>query len=294
MRCAPRSTSPGPRRRTVLLRLAGPTPPRMSSDDAFELLVQAIAPAVAYARERGVRLAIETSSTSTRDLGFVHSLADAVELARATPTSGCASSSRTAGTTATSAALFREHVDRFALVQVNDFTVGDGARLNRRVPGDGDMPVEWLLGELLDAGLRRTVRARGRGPADRGGGLPRRRSTRGLEWISERLGAGGRDRAPLSRRRGLQEPLLGFDERVAHRAPAGPRRRRPGSRSARPSGRSGRRPSAGTRDRTRRGRRRPPTSSSGPRPRAHRRSSNAARSRCAATSPRGAGSRHPT
>ena len=24
--------------------------------------------------------------------------------------------------------------------------------MNRRVPGDGDMPLKWLIGEMLDAG----------------------------------------------------------------------------------------------------------------------------------------------
>ena len=131
--------------------VSGPAPSRMPSDHAFELLVDALAPVVSYARERGVTLAIETSSTSTRDLGFVHSLDDAVELSRRAEVGVCVEL-QNCWYDCHLRRMFREHVERFAIVQVNDFTVGDGARLNRRVPGDGDMPVEWLLGELLDAG----------------------------------------------------------------------------------------------------------------------------------------------
>ena len=131
--------------------VSGPTPSRMPGDEAYELLVAAIAPAVSYARERGVPLAIETSSTSTRDIGFVHSLADAVEFSRDAEIGVCVEL-QNCWFDCHLRRTFQEHVDRFAIVQVNDFKIGDGARLNRRVPGDGDMPVEWLLGTLLDAG----------------------------------------------------------------------------------------------------------------------------------------------
>ena len=69
-------------------------------------------------------LAIETSSTSTRDIGFVHSLADAVELSRDADVGVCVEL-QNCWYDCHLRRLFREHVDRFALVQVNDFKVGD-------------------------------------------------------------------------------------------------------------------------------------------------------------------------
>jgi sugar phosphate isomerase/epimerase len=165
--------------------VSGPAPSRMPSDDAFELLVDTLAPVVLYARERGVTLAIETSSTSTRDLGFVHSLDDAVELSRRAEVGVCVEL-QNCWYDCHLRRTFREHVHRFAVVQVNDFTVGDGARLNRRVPGDGDMPVEWLLGTLLDAGYAGPFELEVVGPRIEEEGYPDA-IARGLEWISERL-----------------------------------------------------------------------------------------------------------
>ena len=71
-------------------------------------------------------------------------------------------------------------------MQVNDFKVGEPARLNRCVPGDGDMPVEWLLGELLDAGYAGLFELEVLGPRIEEEGYASA-ITRGLSWISERL-----------------------------------------------------------------------------------------------------------
>ena len=58
--------------------------------------------------------------------------------------------------------------------------------MNRRVLGDGDIPLEWLLGHLLDAGfagyfeietLGPAIEAEGYGPA----------IARSLAWLNERL-----------------------------------------------------------------------------------------------------------
>ncbi len=50
-----------------------------------------------------------------------------------------------AGTVATGA-------DTFRLVQVSDFAVGTLSTPNRLVPGDGDIPLERILGQVLEAG----------------------------------------------------------------------------------------------------------------------------------------------
>ena len=43
-------------------------------------------------------------------------------------------------------------VDRLRLVQVSDFAVGTLSTPNRLVPGDGDIPLERILGGALSAG----------------------------------------------------------------------------------------------------------------------------------------------
>jgi sugar phosphate isomerase/epimerase len=43
-------------------------------------------------------------------------------------------------------------VDTLRLVQVSDFAVGTLSTPNRLVPGDGDIPISRILGQLLRAG----------------------------------------------------------------------------------------------------------------------------------------------
>jgi len=50
------------------------------------------------------------------------------------------------------AATIRDGVDRIQLVQVSDFKVGTVASSQRLVPGDGDIPVARILGDLVGAG----------------------------------------------------------------------------------------------------------------------------------------------
>jgi sugar phosphate isomerase/epimerase len=46
----------------------------------------------------------------------------------------------------------RANIDAVRLVQVSDFAIGTFDTPNRAVPGDGDIPLERLLGTLLEAG----------------------------------------------------------------------------------------------------------------------------------------------
>jgi len=130
---------------------SGGTPDRMPTDDAYAALVKAIAPARDYAARKGVRLAIENNSIPTRASGFIHTLADAAALAGdadidiVLDIQNCWVERRLPE-------LFRHHVPHIALVQLSDFKVGEPAMLNRRVPGDGSIAIEWILGHLLDAG----------------------------------------------------------------------------------------------------------------------------------------------
>jgi sugar phosphate isomerase/epimerase len=165
--------------------VAGSTPPRMPTDDAYDALVAALAPANAYARAKGVRLAIENNSTPTRDNGFIHTLADAADLARDADIAICLDL-QNCWVERHLDRLFKENVGRFSIVQVSDFMVGEEQRLNRRVPGDGSMPLEWMLERLLDAGYEGFFDIEVLGPSIEAEGYASAIG-RSVDWLSERL-----------------------------------------------------------------------------------------------------------
>ncbi len=81
----------------------------------------------------------------------------------------------------------RDDVDRLALVQISDFELGTLDTPNRSVIGDGDIPLERLLGILLDAGYEGYFDLEILGPRiEAEGYLPATR--RSLERASEMLG----------------------------------------------------------------------------------------------------------
>ena len=45
-----------------------------------------------------------------------------------------------------------ERVDRIRVVQISDFKVGTIASSQRLVPGDGDIPLARIIGDLIAAG----------------------------------------------------------------------------------------------------------------------------------------------
>jgi sugar phosphate isomerase/epimerase len=120
-------------------------------EEAADALEQALAPVLHAARASNVDFAIEHTNSLRVDVGFVHTLRDALDLARRLDTGVCMElnacwAERALGET------IRAGVDRIRLVQVSDFRVGTIASSQRLVPGDGDVPIARILGELVDAG----------------------------------------------------------------------------------------------------------------------------------------------
>jgi sugar phosphate isomerase/epimerase len=128
----------------------GPAGP-LAWEDAADALETALTPALAEAHARGLPFAIEHTNSLRVDVGFVHTLRDALDLARQLDTgvcmeiNACWAERALADTIATG-------IDRIRLVQVSDFAVGTLSTPNRLVPGDGDIPLERILGQLLRAG----------------------------------------------------------------------------------------------------------------------------------------------
>lgn len=175
---------------TILYFVSGSTPSRTTTDDAMAALSETLRPAVVYAAERGVRLATENNSVATRFHGFVHTFQDVVTLSHAADIDvnlelqNCWFESGLP-------AQFHRHVDRIGLVQVSDFILSDKVGFNRAVLGDGDMPLEWLIKLLLDAGYSKTFDLEIIGPHidEEGYASAIRRSVEWLDEVLARLGA---------------------------------------------------------------------------------------------------------
>jgi sugar phosphate isomerase/epimerase len=169
--------------------MSGTIPARMTTDDAFPIFVIAMESSCDYAAARGVRLALEHNSSGSRQLGFVHSLADAVALAEVVDIDICVEL-QTCWYERNLERLFRDNANRFSIVQVSDFLVGEESRLNRRVPGDGTMPLEWLIGRLLDSGYPGYFDVEILGPHIESEGYEGA-ILRSVEWLDQRLHSWG-------------------------------------------------------------------------------------------------------
>jgi sugar phosphate isomerase/epimerase len=165
---------------------AGPLP----WEEAADALEAALAPVLHEARSRGVPFAIEHTNSLRVDIGFVHTLADAIDVARRLDAGVCMEvnacwAERGLGDTITAGA------DRLRLVQVSDFAVGTLSTPNRLVPGDGDIPLERILGQVLAAGYAGCFDLELIGPRieEEGYGSACRRSIDALGTMLDSLGA---------------------------------------------------------------------------------------------------------
>jgi sugar phosphate isomerase/epimerase len=128
---------------------AGPLP----WEDAADALEAALAPVLIDARVRGVPFAIEHTNSLRVDVSFVHTLRDVLDLARRLDVGVCMEVNACWGERGL-ADTIAAAVDRLRLVQVSDFAVGTLSTPNRLVPGDGDIPLERILGQVLAAGYQ--------------------------------------------------------------------------------------------------------------------------------------------
>ena len=126
---------------------AGPLP----WDEAADALATALGPVLAEARILGIPFAVEHTNSLRVDVGFVHSLHDVVDLARRLGTGVCMEVNACWAERGL-AATIANATDVIRLVQVSDFAVGTLATPDRLVPGDGDIPLERILGQVLESG----------------------------------------------------------------------------------------------------------------------------------------------
>lgn len=155
------------------LFITGGTPGPLSFDESVGALAAAIRPVRDRADAAGVRLAIEHTNPLRRDVGFVHTLRDMVEVARVLDI-GVVVELTNCWFERGLEQTITDGVDTFQLVQVSDYLVGTLTASERAVPGDGDMPLATLLAAVVGAGyagyvelemLGPRIEAEGYGPA---------------------------------------------------------------------------------------------------------------------------------
>jgi sugar phosphate isomerase/epimerase len=120
-------------------------------EDAADAFAATMAPLVEQATAAGVALVLEHTNSLRADVGFVHTLRDAVDLARRIGLGVCVEvnacwAERDLATT------LRDGADTLRLVQVSDYAIGTTSTPDRLVPGDGDIPLERILGQVLETG----------------------------------------------------------------------------------------------------------------------------------------------
>jgi sugar phosphate isomerase/epimerase len=133
-----------------LVFTTGPFAP-LTWEDAADALDAALTPVLAEARARDVGFALEHTNSLRVDVGFVHTLADAIDLARRLDVGVCMELNACWAERGL-ADTIRAGIDRIVLVQVSDFKVGTIASSQRLVPGDGDIPIGRIVATLLHAG----------------------------------------------------------------------------------------------------------------------------------------------
>lgn len=154
-------------------------------EQAAERFARLLAPCLQPARDKGVRLLVETASDFNVDIHIAHTLDDTIRLAEIAGIGVCielAACWFEGGLRE----KFRRALPNTGLVQVCDYVAGDRTAPCRAVPGDGMIPNEWLLGELLEAGYTGIFDLELLGPriADEG---PRAATQRAAERLSELL-----------------------------------------------------------------------------------------------------------
>jgi sugar phosphate isomerase/epimerase len=159
-------------------------------EDAADALETALEPVVGDARARGIPFGLEHTNSLRADVGFIHSLKDCVDVARrlgigvCVETNACWAERGLADT-------IRAGVETFRIVQVSDYAIGTHSTPDRMVPGDGDIPFERILGQILGAGYEGAFDLELIGPKidDEGYEQACTRAVRNLGHLLDELGA---------------------------------------------------------------------------------------------------------
>jgi sugar phosphate isomerase/epimerase len=120
-------------------------------EDAAASFCQEIDLHVSRAAELGVTLAVEPTNPLRTDSSFLHSVRDAIDLARMCGMK-VVIDFYSAWYERDIESLLRANPGIVGLAQICDYRLGTFDMPNRSVPGDGDIPIERLVSSILDTG----------------------------------------------------------------------------------------------------------------------------------------------
>ena len=120
-------------------------------DEAADAFADAMKPVIGEAKTRSMRIALEHTNSLRVDVGFVHTLRDAIDLASRLGIDVCMEVNACWAERAL-AQTITAGVERIALVQLSDYAIGTLTTPARLVPGDGDIPIGRIVDTLLAAG----------------------------------------------------------------------------------------------------------------------------------------------
>ena len=120
---------------------------------AAERFAALIAPCLPLAAARGVALSVETANLLNADMHIAHTLDDTIRLAEV---AGIGVTLDVGAIWAESGlrAKFARALPLTRLVQLNDYVAGDRTTPCKAVPGDGMIPLEAIVADLLDLGYQ--------------------------------------------------------------------------------------------------------------------------------------------
>jgi sugar phosphate isomerase/epimerase len=125
---------------------------RLHWEQAAQALGRALSPVLEDGPALGVPALILENTTSQRpDYSFVHTLRDAADLVEGLGMGLCVEVNSCWAERGLPETL-RRHIELVRLVQVSDFVIGSASSPDRAALGDGDIPFEWIIATLLEAG----------------------------------------------------------------------------------------------------------------------------------------------
>jgi sugar phosphate isomerase/epimerase len=125
----------------------------LSWEQAAEAFCTAVGPGADEARRLGIDLLIESAPILYADVHITHSLRDTVQLAEQAGVGVCIDIF-SCWTEAGLRQSIERAMKRCHLVQVSDYVLGDRAFSCRAVPGDGVIPLERMIGWILEFGYK--------------------------------------------------------------------------------------------------------------------------------------------
>lgn len=152
---------------------------------AAERFAALIAPCKTAAEAKGIRLLVENASAMNVDIHSAHTLPDAIRMAEIAGIGVCIEL-HACWMEGALRENFRRAMPLTGLVQVSDYVLGDRTTPCRAVLGDGVIPLERLIGDILSAGYEGLFDLELVGPRIEAEGA-RPATTRAAEYLSELL-----------------------------------------------------------------------------------------------------------